>query len=367
MQLSYSDIVRLKNIAREFNICDGEITHVIVIDSGRINSTYKITVTGKDDTTSYMLQKINIHVFKNVYDVMDNAIRITSHLRSKGMESLEYIYTREGKVLFFDGGDVYRMTKFIHAEVFPNITRPEDMQNLGRAVGAFAIGLGDFDANTLHDTIPNFHNTASRYDDFLQSAIKNLLAGKNTRVRDTDEELKFIVENRSFFGIIVDALLKGEIPTRVTHNDTKINNVLFDRKTNVPRCLIDLDTVMSGSILYDLADAIRSGANTSSEEEKDNKVVRIDLELMRGFLAGFHEVAPNLLTRREIELLPIAIKMIPFELGLRFLTDYYDGDLYFGIVNEDDNLTRARVQFALVKDITAKFEEITKIVNEVFA
>ena len=374
MQLSYGEIVRIKNIAEKFQICDGEITHVIPIDSGRINSTYKIVVSREDDTTSYMLQKINVHVFNDVYAVMTNAVNITEHLRKKGKPTLEFIQVkseyenndRNCKELYFDGNDVYRMTKFIHAEVFQSITRPNDMQLLGMAVGDFAIGLGDFDASRLCTTIPDFHNTKVRFENLLLSSVNNLLKNENDRVRESQDELKFAIENKKLFGIIVDALIKGEIPLRVTHNDTKINNVLFDRKTNLPRCLIDLDTVMSGSILYDIADAIRSGANMSSEEETDKTKVRIDLELLKEFLIGFKKSAPDLLTAKEIELIPIAIKIIPFELGMRFLADYYDGDLYFGIVNKDDNLTRARVQFALVRSITDNMDKIEAIVAEIF-
>ena len=257
------------------------------------------------------------------------------------------------------------MTKFIHAEIFQNITRPKDMFNLGYAVGNFSTGLKEFDAKVLVDTIPNFHNTAIRYENLLVSALNNIFRAENYRVKEAEKEIGFVNQNREFFGTIVDAITRGDIPIRVTHNDTKLNNVLFDRKTNIPRCLIDLDTVMSGSVLYDIADAIRSGANTSSEEEKKALNVKIDLELVKEFLKGFRKGAPNLLTDNEIALLPMAIKIIPFELGMRFLTDYFDGDKYFGIINSDDNLVRARVQFALVKDIDKNFDEISKIVKEI--
>ncbi len=375
MQLSYGEIVKIKGIAEHFKICPGEITHVIPIDSGRINSTYKIVVSSKDDTTSYMLQRINEHVFNDVEAVMTNATKVTEHLRSKGKQSLEYIDVKldDGdfpylncKELYSDGRDVYRMTKFIHAEVFQSISRPNDMRMLGYAVGDFAVGLSDFDANLLYDTIPDFHNTKQRFENLLLSAVNNLLSGKNTRAKDAEKEIKFAIKNKSLFSTIVDLLASGEIPLRVTHNDTKINNVLFDRKTNLPRCLIDLDTVMKGSILYDIADAIRSGANMSSEEERNSLNVKINLELVKEFLIGFKSSAPKLLTKREIELIPIAIKIIPFELGMRFLTDYFDGDLYFGVVNKDDNLVRARVQFALVRDIEHKMDKIEQIVKEVF-
>lgn len=365
MLLSYSEIQKIKSIAMKFNLCDGVITHVMPVDGGRINSTYKITVTSSDDTHSYMLQRVNEHVFKNSDQVMSNAIRVTEHLRNNGYESLEYVYAKNGDTLLRESSGVYRMTKFIHAEVFQNITRPEDMRSLGVAVGSFFKGLADFDAKSLFDTIPNFHNTQIRYENLLASALNNMLNSDGKRVKETASELKFVDKSKELVGIIVNALTSGKIPTRVTHNDTKLNNVLFDRKTNQPRCLIDLDTVMSGSILYDMADAIRSGANTGSEEERRSAKVRFDLGLMKEFLEGFVKAAPGMLTEQEIKLLPLAIKIIPLELGMRFLTDYYDGDKYFKIVEKDDNLVRARVQFALVKDIERKMEKIEEIVHEV--
>ena len=378
MSLSYSEIQKLKAIAQNFQIAEGEITHVIQVNSGRINSSYKITVTQEDDTVSYMLQKINRHVFSNVDNVINNALLITKHLRSKGMETLEYVYTKKKQPYFRGADGDYRMTKFIHAEIFQNVTRPKDMFNLGYAVGQFAVGLSDFKASKLVDTIPNFHNTRVRYENLLASAIANanqaFFSGHEVRSKinvgrshSATKELLFAYKHREEYGAIVDAINCKAIPLRVTHNDTKLNNVLFDRKTNVPRCLIDLDTVMSGSVLYDIADAIRSGANTKSEDSKSIANIMIDLELAEEFLKGFAQGAPGMLTKKEIELLPLAIKIIPIELGMRYLTDYFDGDVYFGIVNEDDNYNRAKVQFALAEDISEHMDEITKIVKEVFA
>ena len=372
MPLSYSEIVRIKNIVKKFKVCDGEITHVELVDSGRINSTYKITITHDDDTTSYMLQRINTFVFSDVSRVMINATLVSNHLRRKGMDSLEFIGKLHSigtgflNTVYQDGTDIYRMTKFIHAEVFQSISRPQDMKMLGYAVGKFAVGLADFDATLLKDTIPDFHNTRKRYEKFLLSALNNVFKDDNTRAFECEEEIKYVTSNAGLYGIIVDALLKGEIPLRVTHNDTKINNVLFDRKTNLPRCLIDLDTVMSGSVLYDIADAIRSSANLCSEDERDTSKVMIDLDLVREFLLGFKDAAPNLLTPKELELLPQSILIITLELGIRFLTDYFDGDEYFGIVNPDDNLVRAKVQFKLAQDIQEKMGSIKAMVKDIW-
>ena len=369
MTLSYYEIQQIKAIAKNFQIANGEITHVIQINSGRINSSYKVTVTNDTDTYSYMLQKINTHVFPNVKDVMNNAILVTNHLRAKGMETLEYIYTIFGEPIFIDNGDYYRMTKFIHAEIFQNITRPQDMFNLGFAVGQFAVGLSDFDASKLVDPIPNFHNTRVRYENLLISAVNNSLYHDTPfnkveeRVSKAAQEIAFVNENRENFGIIVDAITRGDIPLRVTHNDTKLNNVLFDRKTNIPRCLIDLDTVMQGTILYDIADAIRSGANICTEDDESTINSRVDTALVIQFLKGFAKGAPNMLTEKEKELLPTAIMLMPIELGMRYLTDYFDGDVYFSVTNPTDNLKRARIQFALAKDIMEHIKDIERIVK----
>jgi len=366
MQLSYVDIQKVKELVNKFKVCEGEITHVILVDSGRINRTYKVVISSGEDTVSYMLQKVNQTVFKDVNAVIGNAIIVTEHLRQKGMESLEYVYTKDGKPVLLEGNDAYRMTKFIHAEVFQTVGRPEDMYMLGQAVGQFTLGLADLDANLLVDTIPKFHDTRNRYELLLESAIKNAYS-KSERFDTAYTSMLFVFEHRSSVAALVDALARNEIPLRVTHNDTKLNNVLFDRKKNIPRCMIDLDTVMKGTILYDLADAIRYGANTASEEETDLTKVSLSLELTKAFLEGFQESAPGVLSDKEKELLPTAIMLMSLELGIRFLTDYYDGDVYFQVSegHKNHNLDRAKVQFALVKDIEKKFSQIEKMVKEV--
>ena len=367
MPLSYSEINYLKEIAKKFQIAEGEITHVIPVDGGRINSSFKITVTQENDTVSYLLQKINARVFSDVNAVMKNALLVTKHLREKGIETLEYVPTKTGEYIF----DNYRMMKFIHAEIFQSITRPKDIFNLGLAVGRFSSGLSDFNANRLVDTIPNFHNTQIRYEDFLASAVNYTLNFESfhedeSRVKRAEKEIKKVYQYKDLYGEIVNAIMRRKIPLRVTHNDTKLNNVLFDRKQNTPRCLIDLDTVMKGSVLYDLADAIRSGANVVNEDAGKTFGVMIDLDLLRAFLEGFKEGAPGYLTKNEIKLLPVAIQILPLELGMRYLTDYFNHDTYFAISNPDDNYNRARIQLELAGCIENNMEYIKEIVEEVF-
>lgn len=366
MQLSYADIKKVTDIATKFAIADGVITHVLPIESGRINTTFKIVVSSGEDTTSYMLQRVNTYVFSSATKVMENAVAITNHLRKNGLETLEFVMTKDGSPLYEDGNDVYRMTKFIHAEVFQAVTRPRDMYMLGAAIGLFALGLNDFDVKSLHVTIPDFHNTHVRFDNCILSALKNARVTDGERLKKSSEELNYVIENKDLTFAIVYSLVDGEIPTRVTHNDPKLNNVLFDRKSNNPRCMIDLDTVMPGSTLYDLADAIRYSANTASEEETDLTKVSLDLDLLKACLEGFNAIAPNFLNKAEIAMLPLAIKLMPLELGMRFLTDYYDGDVYFKVSRPDQNLDRARVQLALAKDIDMKMSNIFDIVKSVF-
>jgi Ser/Thr protein kinase RdoA (MazF antagonist) len=257
------------------------------------------------------------------------------------------------------------MTKVIGAEVYQDLPSSEDMKNLARAVAQFSIALADFDASKLYETIPNFHNTVVRYQTLLWSMVDNLLKRKDGRVEEAKEEVEFIRRNAGALGVIVSALERHDIPLRVTHNDTKLNNVLFG-KDGKPICFIDLDTVMPGTILNDIADAIRYSANTCNEDERDLSKVAIDMELVRAHLEGFKAEAPNLLTLTEIELLPTAILDMALELGMRFLTDYFDGDVYFKINRADDNLNRARVQFRLAQSILDHFDEIKDLVNEVF-
>ena len=366
MILSYSEIKKLKGIISQFQVASGEITRISTVESGRINSTNQVTISDGKQTFPYMLQGINTNVFKNVEEVMANAIAVTSHIRNKGGVSLEYVFTKDGKALFYDGSNVCRMTKFIEADVYQDITRPEDMKNLGRAVAQFSILLADFDASKLFETIPNFHNTIVRYQTLLWSMVDNLLKKKDGRVEEAKEEVEFIRRNADVLGVIVNALERHDIPLRVTHNDTKLNNVLFDKITGEPICFIDLDTVMPGTILNDMADAIRYSANTCSEDERDLSKVAIDMELLKAHLEGFKAEAPNLLTPKEIELLPTAILDMPLELGMRFLTDYFDGDVYFKINKADDNLNRARVQFRLAQSIIDHSGEIKDLVNDTF-
>lgn len=220
--------------------------------------------------------------------------------------------------------------------------------------------LIDYNAESLYETIPNFHNTKERYKSFINAIERN----KANRLDNVINEVNFIIERKSDTSILVDLLQKGKLPLRVTHNDTKISNILMDAKTKEGICVIDLDTIMPGLSLYDFGDAIRSGATHVSEDEKDLNKVFIDLEFFEAFTKGFLEGTANSLTEKEIELLPMAVKIITLEQGIRFLTDYLNGDVYYKTNYNDQNLDRTRTQLKLVKDIEEKLNEMKNIVNK---
>ena len=333
--------------------------------NGHINDTY---LTEEND---YILQRINTNVFKNPDEVMENIERVTSYLRDKiaaeggnpDRETLTVIKTTDGKNLYkHDSNNVYRMYKFVAdtISVEDNATLLE-LENAGKGFGKFGRLLDDFDANSLHETIVNFHNTPSRVE-ALKEAIKNDIAGRCAFVK---EEIDFALKYADFADTVVKGMENGTIPSRVTHNDTKINNILFDRETKEALCVIDLDTVMPGSALYDFGDALRIGASTAAEDETDLSKVNFDCEKFAAFAKGYLSEMKNILTADEIKLLPFSAKLLTYECGTRFLTDYLNGDTYFKIHREHHNLDRARNQFKLVKDIIEKEAELNKIIENI--
>lgn len=372
-ELSFRETQEIGAIAKKFNIVEGKIEWILPIDSGRINYTYKIVVNTGNDTVSYLLQRINHNVFKSPEEVMDNAILVTNHIRQKGRNTIKFIEVKPGysahEYLYIDDENgekqYWRLSEFIHSEVFQSITKKEDMYVLGNVICDFSKMLDDFDARTLKETIPQFHNTRKRFENLLVSVANNLLSNKdehramNPLAKDA---IEFVIARREKLSEIVIALENGIIPYRVTHNDPKLNNILFDRKTNKPICLIDLDTVMPGSILYDIGDAIRSGANTISEESKDYSSATLDMELYYEFVKGCLDA--DILTEAEVKLIPLSVWTLTLELGMRFLMDYIDGNIYFPVEYEEQNLIRAWIQFSLVKDIERQFDDMQQFIEK---
>ncbi len=328
--------------------------------SGHINSTYQVkSEAGK----TYILQCINKYVFNDPKAVMENVAAVTQYLRERvtdPSEVLNFITTDTGEYFYVDeAGEFWRCYEFADGICLEAPETDRDFYESAIAFGRFQEMLRDFPADTLHETIPLFHNTINRYRLF-QKALELDRAG---RVESAKNEIDFIMARKEEAGTICRLLESGELPLRVTHNDTKLNNVLLDRKTRKAMCVLDLDTVMPGSSLYDFGDSIRFGAATAAEDEQDLGKMHMDLERFRVYTAGYLTACRSL-TAKETELLPLGAKIITLELAVRFLTDYLDGDLYFKTAYPEHNLVRARTQLKLVADMEAKWDEMQKIVAE---
>ena len=352
----------LKEIIRHFKVS----TDITPFGEGHINDTY-LAVSAP---YKYILQKINHNIFKDPYSLMDNVAGVTDYLRmvieenggDPDRETLTVIKTTDNKNLYeTPDGDFYRMYIYIeNSRAYQSAEKKGLFYNAAKAFGKFQNLLSGFDASTLTETIPDFHNTRERLNQ-LKDAIENDKAGRLSSVK---KEVDFALSRENITGIIVDALKNKEIPLRVTHNDTKLNNVLFDEETDEAVCVIDLDTVMPGSLLYDYGDAIRFGASSGAEDEKDLDKIFCNLELFEEFTKGFlEELAPSI-TEKETELLPFSAKLITYECGIRFLADYLNGDTYFKTHYPEQNLDRARTQFKLVSDMEEKMEIMEKIVEK---
>lgn len=359
-----------KSIASRFQF-QGRLADIEICTFGHINDTYIIT-TEVDNATPprrYVLQRINHHVFQNPAQVMENMEAVTRHLRAKVIaaggepqrEALTLVPTDAGGTwIQTPDGDFWRACLFIEGAKTYDEATPELFHNAGRAFGQFLRLLDDFPAETLHETIPQFHDTRKRYNDLMQAVEKDA-AG---RVAQVQADIDFAQVRQADASVVVDLIAQGAIPLRVTHNDTKLNNVMIDDVTGEAICVLDLDTVMPGSALYDFGDAVRFGASTGAEDETDLSKVGIDLDLFREFTTGYLATAGAFLTPMELEYLAFSAKLITFELGMRFLTDHLNGDVYFKIHRPNHNLERARAQFKLVDDMEAKMEQMRAIVTE---
>ncbi len=345
-------------------IGDVNFSDPVPVGNGHINSTYLV----KTANNSYCLQKINTSIFKDIDGLMNNIEAVTDHIRKKSIalgrnpyrSTLKFLTANTGKSYVLIDDAAYRMYHYID-DVFTieKMEKAEHFYLSGVAFGEFANFLSDFDASCLAETIKNFHNTASRYNDF-EAAITANASGRAGKV---ENEIAFVRARRDFMSMFVDKLANGELPLRVTHNDTKLNNVLFDNKTEAPVAVIDLDTVMPGSYLYDFGDAIRSGATHAAEDEPNLDLVDFDLDLYLAFAKGYLEQCGKSLTKTEIELLPYASIMLTLECGMRFLTDHINGDTYFRISREGHNLDRCRTQFKLVAEMEKNLDKMREIIN----
>lgn len=332
--------------------------------NGHINDTFLV-----EGDTRYILQRMNRSIFAKPLEVMENITGVTSFLKEKirksggdeRRETLTVIFSNDGKSLYEDAyGDNWRMYYMIeNAMCYDQVESEQDFYESAKAFGNFGRLLSDYPAETLHETIPGFHDTQARFEVF-QRAVKEDVCGRAEGVR---REISFFQEREEIAGVLKQLQEKGELPLRVTHNDTKLNNIMMDKDTGKGICVIDLDTVMPGLAVHDFGDSIRFGASTGAEDEPDLSKVNLDLQLFELYTRGFLEGSQGSLTREEIAMLPMGAKVMTYECGMRFLTDYLQGDTYFKIHREGQNLDRCRTQMKLVADMEAKWAQMEQIVS----
>jgi len=337
---------------------------------GHINDTFCVVCQPQEgDAVRYILQGLSLAAFPHPDELMENFIGITSYLRDKVIanggdplrETLSLVKTRDGKDYYTDSnGKVWRLTPFIeNTDCFQSAT-PELFEASARSFGRFQYMLQGYPAETLHEAIVNFHNTEDRYAKFEAA----LAADKHDRAKDIQAEIQFVLDRKADCSVALQALRDGKLPLRVTHNDTKLNNILIDRATGEGICVIDLDTTMPGLSINDFGDSIRFGANHSKEDEKDLSKVNFDIDLYEAYTRGFLEGAQGSLTEGELEYLPWGARLMTLECGIRFLTDYLDGDHYFRIHYPEQNLDRCRTQFKLVKDMEEQFDAMAAVIRK---
>ena len=338
--------------------------------SGHINDTYCVVCQPQEGKAiRFILQGLSVAAFPRQDELMENFIGVTSHLSKKieaaggdvMRETLNLVPTRDGKPYYTDStGRVWRLTHYVEGTLCLQKATPELFEASARAFGRFQWLLSDYPAETLHETIVNFHNTEDRFAKFL--AV--LEADKLGRAKDVAEEIRFAMDRQADCSVAMNALREGKLPLRVTHNDTKLNNVLIDEESLEGVCIIDLDTTMPGLSINDFGDSIRFGANHSKEDEKDLSKVNFDIELYEAYTRGFLEGAQGSLTEGELEYLPWGARLMTLECGIRFLTDYLDGDHYFRIHYPEQNLDRCRTQFKLVKDMEEQFDAMAAVIRK---
>ncbi len=362
-----SERKQTQEVLRAF-LPEGAVRSCERFGNGHINDTYLVECA--EGYPRYVLQRINREVFHNLHAVSDNVEKITDFLREKiiaqggdpNRETLTLIPDKEGRKSHMDGeGQCWRLVLFIEDAVcYEQVERPEDFYLSGKAFGHFQRMLADYPAETLVETIPHFHDTPSRLKALWQ-AVRKDVCGYAGQVAG---ELEFVAARERECGTAMDMLAGGELPLRVTHNDTKLNNIMFDAKTGDTLCVLDLDTIMPGLSIFDFGDAIRFGANTALEDERDTGKVSLSLELYEMFVRGFLEGCQGSLTDNEVRMLPMGAKLMTMECGIRFLTDYLEGSVYFHIDYPEHNLVRARTQFALAQDMERKWKVMTDIVDK---
>lgn len=344
----------------------GKIAEIAPYGGGHINDTFLVTCT---DGEEYVLQHINSYVFKHPDEIMENIMGVTKFIAEKltaeGRDAtrgtLTICETTDGKDFYVDSdGEFWRVAlNIMNTTAFDYAESAEMFKTSGAAFGEFQSMLADYPADTLHETIPHFHDTPDRFRQ-LEDAIRD---NKSGRLENVAAEIEFAKARRADCAILMDLLNEGKLPLKVTHNDTKMSNVLIDNNTGDAVCVIDLDTVMPGLTAFDYGDSIRAGATTAAEDEVDLSKVHFDLDLYKAYTEGFLGAAGKALTETEIRTLPVGAKLMTLEVGMRFLADYLNGDVYFKTKYPQHNLDRARNQFHLVKEMEEKWDDMMAVVE----
>ena len=356
---------KLQEVCRLFKIDDTYVGYE-TLQMGNVNKTYKVNFLLPDGTPkSFLVQNVNTYAFREPVGLMENIDRVTEHIRAKcpGKTALHFHHTYDRKTYVVDGENFWRMTNFIHSVTYNSVKDPVVLRNAGMAFGEFQTQLADFEIDLLHETIPNFHNTRARYEKFLEVVAEDPVG----RLQEVREEVAFLKEVMDKACILSDMQKAGQLPLRVTHNDTKINNVLFSPEDASALAVIDLDTVMPGLVGHDFGDAIRFAANFVEEDCPEYHKAGVDLDVFRAFAEGFLSQTAKTLTEAEIDTLAISCFVLTTELAVRFLDDYLRGDPYFKINYPEHNLVRTRCQIALAQDMLRKLPQMEAIVRECVA
>ncbi len=364
-----TDIKTIATIVSNFNVC-GNFADAVPHGNGHINNTYLITSENGSCKCKYILQKINTSIFNKPEEVMSNIVNVTSYLNENFKDELErtnqtvlnVIKTKANNNFYTDfDGSCWRMYDFVGNTV--SLDKPEtanDFYQSAVAFGDFQSKLKDYPIDTLYETIPNFHNTPIRYTHF-EDALKNDAC---SRAKNVPREIEFVKSRKEFMNTLENKFAEGLLPKKVTHNDTKLNNILLSDKTRTPVCIVDLDTIMPGYSVNDFGDSIRFGASTAVEDEPDLNKVHFDINMFETYTKGFLTGCAGNLTETEVQLLPIGAIMMTLECGMRFLTDYLNGDTYFKTAYSDHNLVRCHTQFRLVEEMEQNLDLMHEIVEK---
>lgn len=361
---------KFKRIVENFAL-KGNLVSFDIIDEGYINNTRKVITEQDGKRREYILQRINHKVFKNIDQMMSNILLVTEYNRKKikerggnpNRESLTLIPTKDGKPYYYyeELDEYFRMYKFISGAVaYPTVQSHDQIYESAIAFGNFAKQLSEFDVSQIYDTIKDFHNTKKRYENFAESVEKDVMK----RASSVKQEINFLLERKTYAGRIVDLLESGEMPTRITHNDTRLNNVMLDKETGKGVVVVDLDTIMKGSICYDFGDSVRGACRYCDDDEKDLSKVNFDISLFETFAKGYLSVLGDSITPIEKDNLAFSCLLITYELAMRFLGDYLDGDVYFRVKYPTHNLDRARVHIKLLQDMEKALPQMEEIIKK---